>query len=151
MGVRLSEAETTEFLEASHTGILSTLRADGSPASVPLWFVVLDGSVYFRTLAESAKAKHLRKDPRVAFLVESGEAWKDLKAVVLSGTGEIQEDAAVKERVEAAINAKYADHLMPESVPDATQEHYAVEPVIVKIVPERRTLTWDNSKLTRKD
>jgi nitroimidazol reductase NimA-like FMN-containing flavoprotein (pyridoxamine 5'-phosphate oxidase superfamily) len=86
----MDESEISEFLKSSHTGVLATLRSDGAPAIVPLWFVVIDGHVCVRTLRASAKAKHLINDPRLSFLVESGKAWAQLKAVVLYGVGELK-------------------------------------------------------------
>src|SRR5579862_2744345 len=88
VSVRMDDAEALAFIEAAHTGILATVRADGSPALSPLWFVVLDATVVLRTLAASAKVRHIRRDPRVSFLVESGLAWQELKATIIYGTAE---------------------------------------------------------------
>jgi PPOX class probable F420-dependent enzyme len=143
----MNESEISDFLATSHTGILATLRSGGAPAMVPLWFVLLDGSVYVRTLRSSAKAKHVMDDPRVSFLVESGQAWVELKAVVLHGVAELVDTPELTSRIDAALAEKYADFLMPSSTPSHTREHYAASRVYIRIVPTRRTLTWDNSKL----
>src|SRR5262249_34213314 len=147
VGVRMNEGEALGFLESVHTGILATLRADGSPALTPLWFVVLDGDVFVRTLAASRKAEHLRRDPRVSFLVESGLAWAELKAVVVYGRAQIETDPELTARVDAALESKYEGFRMPAAAPSKTKGHYAAERVYVRIVPERANLTWDNSKL----
>ena len=42
MSVRLSEDEAWSVIEGSHTGIITTLRADGSPVTLPMWFVVIE-------------------------------------------------------------------------------------------------------------
>lgn len=149
MGVRMTEEEIDNFLAAGYTGILATVRKDGSPAMVPLWYVIADGSVFVRTLAASAKAKHVKADPRVSFLVESGVAWAELRAVIMHGTAVAEEGPEVIAAVDAAFDAKYADYKMPEKTPDATRRHYAADRVRLRIVPERKTLTWDNSKLLR--
>ena len=83
MGVRLSEDEAWEMLANSHTGIITTLRRDGWPVSLPMWFAVVDRKIYMRTLAASKKALRIKRDQRACFMVESGEAWKDLAAVVV--------------------------------------------------------------------
>lgn len=147
MGVRLDDDETWAFLDAAHTGILGTLRADGSPALVPMWFVALDRAVHLRTLASSAKAGHIRRDPRVSFLVESGLAWAELKAVVLHGVAEVVEDRGLCTRIDAAFDAKYEGFRTPENVPEATRRHYAARRVHLRVVPGGRPLTWDNAKL----
>jgi PPOX class probable F420-dependent enzyme len=146
MSVRLTPEEIQAFLEGSHTGILSTLRRDGSPASVPMWFVVHEGDVFVRTLARSRKAGHIRRDPRVSFLVERGLAWAELKAVVLRGTMAAEQDADVIAAVDAAFDAKYADFTMPQATPDATRTHYAAQRVHLRLTVEKAR-TWDNAKL----
>ena len=40
MSVRMTSDEAWEFVAAAHTGILTTLRADGFPISLPVWFIV---------------------------------------------------------------------------------------------------------------
>ncbi len=143
----MDESEISDFLTAAHTGILATLRSDGAPAIVPLWFVFLDGSVYIRTLRSSAKAKHVMDDPRVSFLVETGQAWAELKAVVLHGNAELVEAPEATSRIDQALAEKYAAFLMPTNTPSRTREHYAADRVYIRIMPTRRTLTWDNSKI----
>lgn len=147
MGVRMSEGEVREFLRGSHTGILSTLRGDGRPVAVPMWFVLDRGEVVVRTLAGSRKAANLRRDPRVAFLVEAGRAWAELRAVLIQGTAEAEAGAAAIARIEAAFAAKYDGFLMLEEAPEASRRHYSAGRVHVRIRADGRPLSWDNSKL----
>jgi PPOX class probable F420-dependent enzyme len=147
VSVRLDEDEVRAFLDQGHTGILATLRSDGSPAVMPLWYVQVDGSVFVRTLARSRKAKALAADPRVSFLVESGRAWAELKAVVLYGRAEAETDPDVIAAVDASLATKYAAFTMPAVASDDTRRHYAQERVHLRIVPDRRALTWDNAKI----
>ena len=49
MGVSLSEDEAWAFIESSMTGIVTTMRGDGFPLALPVWFVALDHMIYFRT------------------------------------------------------------------------------------------------------
>ncbi len=64
MGVRLTEDEAWERLATSHTGIITTLRRDGWPVSLPMWFSVVDRKIYMRTLAASKKAVRIKRDAR---------------------------------------------------------------------------------------
>ena len=82
MGIQLDQDELDEFLESSHTMILATIRKSGEPFMTPLWYVYMDGAIYFSTPAQSAKVEHLKRDSRVCCLIEEGERWVDLKAVV---------------------------------------------------------------------
>ena len=71
--MRLSNKEAWEVLAGAHTGILTTLKADGTPISLPMWFVAMDQRVYVMTPARTKKVARVTRNPRVSFLVESGE------------------------------------------------------------------------------
>jgi PPOX class probable F420-dependent enzyme len=148
MSVRMSPDEAMARIEAAHTGIVTTLRRDGMPIAVPMWFCVVDGAVHFRTLAVTKKAARLRNDPRVSFLVEGGERWAELWAVHLAGTAAFVENPAVMERFEAAMDAKYSAFRTQRSqMADNTREHYERPHVVIRIDAEERIVSWDNAKL----
>jgi PPOX class probable F420-dependent enzyme len=146
--VRLTRDEAWAELAAAHTGILTTLRADGMPIALPVWFVAFDERVYVSAPGHTKKLARLRHDPRASFLVESGERWAELRAVHLTGQTRFVEDPALLERVRVALDEKYgAFRTQREAMPDATREYYAVTTVTIEIVPDERILTWDNSLL----
>jgi PPOX class probable F420-dependent enzyme len=68
----MTEDEWRRFvMEGTHTGKLATVRKDGSPSVVPIWFVLDDeGAFVFTTGSGSAKAQAMRRDPRVALVVD---------------------------------------------------------------------------------
>ena len=43
--VRLNEDEIWSFLEQGHTGILTSLRRDGTPIALPVWYAVHERTV----------------------------------------------------------------------------------------------------------
>src|SRR5580692_4613305 len=108
MSIRLTPDEAWDVLDRSHTGILTTLRADGAPLTLPTWFVALDRTICFTTPSRTKKVARLRRDPRASFLVESGERWAELQAVHLGGHVELIDDEPTKVRIDAAMDAKYA-------------------------------------------
>jgi PPOX class probable F420-dependent enzyme len=147
MTIRLTADEAWEAVGAAHTGILTTLRRDGMPIALPVWFVVDDRTLAMTTPAGTKKLARVRHDPRASFLVESGERWVELRAVHLTGRVEIVEDATAKSRIEAAVNDKYAAFRPPvANLPAATQAYYASQ-VFLRFVPEGRILTWDNGRI----
>jgi hypothetical protein len=147
MSVRLSDDEAWEVLSTAHTGILTSLRGDGMPVSLPVWFVVDGRSVLVAGPASSYKFLRLRRDPRAAFLVESGLAWKELSAVHLIGLGEIvarPDWEAVDER----FDAKYGGFRTPRSeMPASARARYDGARSLVRVIPTERLLTWDNHRL----
>jgi PPOX class probable F420-dependent enzyme len=150
MSIRLTVDEAWEAVESAHTGILTTLRRDGMPIALPVWFVVDDRSVALMTPAGTKKIARIRHDPRASFLVESGEQYAELRGVHLTGRVEVVEDALATSRIEAAVEAKYAAFRPPaDSLPAAAQAYYAKQ-VFLRFVPEGRILTWDNARLVMK-
>jgi PPOX class probable F420-dependent enzyme len=139
------------FLDQSHTGILTTLRSDGWPLALPVWFVCHKERVYVRTPERSRKVARVRRDARVCFTVETGLAWADLKAVVLTGRGHVLAEGGEKELALSAIADKYESFGVPtDKVPDATIRHYATPPSVIRIDPDDQYISWDNRKLRRK-
>lgn len=142
----VTQDDAWEFVAGSHTGILTTLRSDGAPVSLPMWFVVVDRAVYLSTPPRAAKLARLRRDPRAAFLVESGRAWVDLRAVHLSGRIQVVDDPSTRTAVRGLLDGKYtAYRLPPEQLPAAARAAYA-DRVILRLEPEGRLLRWDNSR-----
>ena len=147
MSVRLSADEAWAVLEGSHTGIFTTLRRDGMPIALPVWFVVLDRTICVSAPSRTKKLQRLRHDPRASFLVESGEKWAELEAVHLTGTVEFVEDQADIERIADAIQTKYAPFQGDRSaMPERTREHYAGR-TFLRLVPDERIISWDNRRI----
>jgi hypothetical protein len=148
--VRLSPDEAWDTIEQSHTGVFTTLRRDGTPISLPVWFVVLDRRVYMTTPGRTKKVARVRHDGRASFLVESGERWAELKAVHLTGRAFLVDDDALEERVRVASDEKYeAFRTAPREMPSATRQHYAQSSEVICFVPDERILSWDNDRLFR--
>jgi PPOX class probable F420-dependent enzyme len=150
MSVRLSPDEAWAFVERSHTGIFTTLRRDGMPIALPVWFVVVDRTICLSAPSRTKKLARLRHDPRASFLVEVGDRWAELEAVHFTGRVEFVEDEAEVDRIGAAIQAKYAPFQSDHStMPEATQRHYAGR-TFLRLVPDERFLSWDNRKIELK-
>ena len=147
MGIRLTEDEAWEAVESAHTGTLTTLRRDGMPIALPVWFAVEDRAVVLMTPSSTKKVARVQWDPRASFLVESGEKYVDLRGVHLTGRIEIVEGDDAKARIEAAVNAKYAAFRpAADALPAKAQAFYAQQ-AFLRFLPEGRILTWDNARL----
>jgi Pyridoxamine 5'-phosphate oxidase len=145
--VRLTEAEAWTLVAAAHTGIFTSLRRDGTPISLPLWFVVDDHTIWLSTPASSKKVTRVRNNPRTSFLVESGERWAELAAVHLTCTATVVEGDEVA-WVEAEKARKYgAFRTARRAMPERTRDHYGGARAAIRLDPDARVLTWDNSRL----
>ncbi|HQV57821.1 MAG TPA: pyridoxamine 5'-phosphate oxidase family protein [Ilumatobacteraceae bacterium] len=147
MSVRLTDDEVWSALEGAHTAVLTTLKRDGAPIALPVWFAVVERSVYISTPAQSKKLARVRRDPRASLLIESGERWVDLVAAHLSGYLEVVDDQTEIDAATQAIDRKYAAFRPAVAkLPAATRQHYAGR-TMLRFVPHGKVLSWDNSKI----
>src|SRR5438876_1621908 len=145
VSIRLSKEEAWEELARTHTGILTSLKSDGTPITLPLWFVALDERIYFSAPARTKKIARLRRNPRCCFLVESGTYWRELRAVLVTGNARELTDQDAKRRVREALDAKYDSYRSTRSnMPKETRSVYeAPGSTMFELVPDERILTWD--------
>jgi PPOX class probable F420-dependent enzyme len=76
----MTKSEIKKFLmKDTFTGKLATVKKNGSPHVVPIWFVVEEinsrnrntvGNIYFTTGRDSVKAKNIQRDSRVSICVD---------------------------------------------------------------------------------
>jgi PPOX class probable F420-dependent enzyme len=76
----MTKSEIKKFLmKDTFTGKLATVKKNGSPNVVPIWFVVEEinsrnrntvGNIYFTTGRDSVKAKNIQRDSRVSICVD---------------------------------------------------------------------------------
>lgn len=147
--VRMSEAETEDFLGSAMKVQVATVNADGSPHLTTLFYVLDEGRVAFWTYARSQKIRNLERDPRVACLVETGEDYFALRGVSLSGTAEIIRDrgsllrigTAVAQRMAGVRDAAALGELGRSEVQRQAQKRVAV------VVTAQKVATWDHRKM----
>src|SRR5580704_11726496 len=85
---KLTDQEMMDFLaERSHLARIATVRADGSPSVVPVWFIFEGGKVLITPRKHSAFLQNLRREPRVAITIDE-EAGRYRK-VLFEGKAEI--------------------------------------------------------------
>jgi PPOX class probable F420-dependent enzyme len=146
--IRLGIDEVWETLRHAHTGVLTTLRRDGVPISLPVWFAALDRRIYVSGPAHTKKFARIARDPRVGFLVESGDRWAELLGVHLTGIARVIDDPALLERVAVALTDKYAGFRTPrDEMPDPTRANYETAVTTIEITPDDRVLSWANARL----
>ena len=147
VSIRLSADEAWDVLASSHTGIFTTLRADGSPVALPVWFVTLDRTICIGAPTRTKKIARVRRDPRASFLVESGERWAQLQAVHVSGLVEIVAKQAVSDQIAELLDEKYAAfRTAAAAMPAATRQHYDGR-TFLRLRPSGRLLSWANARI----
>jgi len=82
--------QARDFLQANHRAVLSTLRRDGRPQLSPVGATVdAEGRVIVSTPETTAKARNLRRDPRVSLCAFSDGFYGPW--VQVEGTAELVE------------------------------------------------------------
>lgn len=147
-GVRLAPEEAWEMVTNSHTGIYTTLKKDGTPIALPVWYVVLDNIIWMSTPERSKKVTRIKNNSRSSFLVESGELWRELKAVHLTGTSDMPEVSdELAQRIREAMDVKYGAYRTKTSaMPDSAKAAYA-KSVTIRFAPDERIVSWSNAQI----
>jgi PPOX class probable F420-dependent enzyme len=102
----MTEAEMREFLlEGTRTAKVATVMADGAPHVMPVWFVLDGDRIVFTTGRSSVKGRDLRRDPRVAIVVE--DDTPPFAFVHVRGRAQISEDLDAMLPFATAIGARY--------------------------------------------
>jgi PPOX class probable F420-dependent enzyme len=102
----MSREEGLAFLaEGTRTGMLATVREDGRPHVVPVWFLVDDGRIVFTTWHTSVKVDNLRRDSRAALVADLPEP--PYAYVAVEGTVTFSDDPAEVRRYATRIGGRY--------------------------------------------
>lgn len=143
--IAMTEAEAAAFLDAERTVICATNGRDGWPHLMPLWYVVRDGELWAWTYAKSQKARNLERDPRATLQVEAGEAYEELRGVMITAETVIHRDIELVTDLGAEIFRRYGDGALGDDFMDAVRRQ-ATKRIGMQFRP-RSTATWDHRKL----
>ena len=145
--IAMTAPELSAYLAQQRRIILITNGAGGLPHPMPMNYGVdAEGRVVIATFRKSQKVKNLERDPRATLLVESGDAYAELKSAVLYCDVEIIGDAAGIAENMALIRA---DSAMADSMSAAMSEQVRAalaKRVVLRFTPFR-VVSWDHGKL----
>ena len=143
--IRMTDEEMWNFIEGCKSLQVATLNKSGSVQLTTLWFAIVDGAIIFETFTKSQKIVNLKRDPRIAVLVEDVTAYDQLRGVSINGRAELIDDPAQVERYAEAVVRKNNPEVPPEMVGQAAKA-MAQKRTVVIIRPER-IASWDHRKL----
>jgi PPOX class probable F420-dependent enzyme len=102
----MTPEEIRSFLmTGTRTGKLATIRADGRPHVVPIWFVLRDDHLVFNTHTDSVKARNMRREPRVAISVD--DQTPPYSFVAIEGVAAIGENDPELLQIATEIGGRY--------------------------------------------
>ena len=144
--IRMTDEEALAFLEEQRTVICATNGHDGFPHLMPLWYVVRSGTLWAWTYAKAQKTKNLERDPRATLQVETGDAYDQLRGLMLRTQAVLHRDEATLLGFVDALAARYA---APGADPEAMREGFArqiTKRVAIEFAEVGR-ISWDHRKL----
>jgi hypothetical protein len=134
----MSDERRRAFLmQGTRTGKLATMRRDGRPHVVPIWFVLDGDDLLLTTGRDSVKARAMRRDPRVSLCVD--DEMPPYAFCRVDGVVELSDD--VDEMLEWAtrIGARYMGE---ERAQEIGRRNAVPEEVLVRLRPQR-TVAFD--------
>jgi PPOX class probable F420-dependent enzyme len=138
--IRFTPEEEAAFLRDNPKCALATIDQDGFPHIVAMGFYVGDdGAFYMTSYAKAQKVLNIRRNPKVALMVETGGVYAELQGVMVRGACEIIEDL---DTVRAVMNHRRGN---PESGRRGSTDS-APKRVVLKVTPHKTT-SWDHKKL----
>ncbi|WP_369218188.1 pyridoxamine 5'-phosphate oxidase family protein [Streptomyces flavofungini] len=91
--IMMTPDELDAFLAAQRTCRVATVSKDGAPHVSTLWFHWDGTSLWLYSTTRSKRWADLRRDGRIAVVVDAGEEYGELRGVELSGTVEFVGEA----------------------------------------------------------
>ena len=143
--IALTAEEQEQFLDEGWTLQVATNGPGGFPHLAPMWYVMIDGVVHFTTFGKSQKILNLRRDPRISVMLETGQAYEELRGLVIRGNAEIDEDVQTTASVMSVVGNKYRGLPIATETPEEALPA-AAKRVTVRVRPER-VYSWDHTKL----
>jgi PPOX class probable F420-dependent enzyme len=111
---RMSKEECLQFLRTPvRTGKLATVRKDGRPLIVPVWYDLEGEILVFMTAQDSSKARNMRRDPRVSLCVD--DEVTPFAYVELEGTVVLTDDADQARYWATRIGGRYMGQELAEA------------------------------------
>ena len=140
--IQLSPDEQAAFFREQRKGALATLDQHGFPHVVAMNYFAKDGVFYMTSYAKAQKVVNIRRNPKVALMIEKGDGYAELRGVMVRGRCEIIESAeAVRAAFAGMAEARGTTPARPSGAGDSAPKR-----VVLKISPEKTT-SWDHSKL----
>ena len=130
---KMTETEIREFLaHGTRTAKLATVGRSGAPHVVPVWFLLDGGQLVLTTGAESVKGRNLRRDPRVAVVVD--DETPPFAFVHIRGRAALSEDPGELLRYATEIGGRY---MGADRAEEFGRRNASSGELLVRITPER--------------
>jgi PPOX class probable F420-dependent enzyme len=129
----MTPPEVARFLmDGTRTAKVATTNSGGQPHVMPVWFVLDGNDLVFMTGARSVKGRNLRRDPRVALVVDDDVA--PYAFVHIRGRATLSEDMDELLRFATEIGGRY---MGPDRAEEFGRRNAVPGELLVRVIPER--------------
>jgi PPOX class probable F420-dependent enzyme len=142
--ITMTDEEVAAYLDEQRVLNVATIGPTGHPHVVAMWYVLLDGQPAFWTFAKSQKVMNIRRDPKITGLVESGEAYNELRGVELVGTARLIEDYESIRDLGIRVSTKYTGAPSDAALPFIEKQAQKRIGVVIDV---ESVVSWDHTKL----
>ncbi|KZB88693.1 PPOX class F420-dependent oxidoreductase [Amycolatopsis regifaucium] len=135
MPEKMTDEQRRAFLaEGTRTAVFATVRPDGRPHAVPVWFAVDGDDILVNLGADTVKGRALKENPRVSVVVD--DPLPPYSFVSVEGVAEIVTDPEEIRRGSRPIAERYLGDAGQETIDGWLA--YATSPgkVLVRVRPE---------------
>ena len=149
--ITMTADEIHAFFAESMTLQVATIGKDGFPHVAPMWFVVEDNRVVFRSFSKSQKIVNLERNPKLTVLIESGLDYSELRGVMIKGEARLITDRDYVLAMYGKLAARYPMindepvDLDPEAL-EAAFGRMADKNTAVVVEPVK-IISWDHRKI----
>lgn len=147
--VRMTDEEVDLFLTGRRVMNLATVRPDGRPHLVAMWYGwAPDGRLALATYSRSQKVLNLRRQPLLTALVEDGERYTELRGVQLVCDVTLSDDRDVVNAIGESLYERYhAEHDGPLTDEIRPFVHAGMAKRTGVLLDVVEIATWDHAKL----
>ena len=126
--------DVRRFLQEPRFAVVATINDDGTPQQTVVWFELQGEEIMLNTARGRVKDRNLRRDPRLALVVEDGYRF-----VSIRGVARLVDDQAVAQPDIHRLAVRYHDEATAER---QVRDQFAKEERISIYVPLDRVTTY---------
>ncbi|MBK5233909.1 MAG: pyridoxamine 5'-phosphate oxidase family protein [Thermoleophilia bacterium] len=145
--IQLTDEEIIGFLDEQRVMIATTNGVRGWPHSMPLWYLPRNGETWAWTYAKSQKVRNLERDNRATILIETGDAYAELRGVMFEAEAVLHNDTETVTSFARELGVRYSKETGVDG--DGAAEVFASQiskRVVMQFKPVN-TASWDHRKL----
>ncbi|MFH1327334.1 MAG: pyridoxamine 5'-phosphate oxidase family protein [Candidatus Bathyarchaeota archaeon] len=142
MSLKMDEKTVEDFLLNGRILRMASVNKDGSPHIVPVWYLYENGKFYFTTNVNHVKVKNIKNMNKVAFTIDVGKGYSDLKGVIVHGIAKVTLEPEFFTDKFNKIISKYVGDLNHR----VAKELLTMDNCVIEITPYKK-ISWDFGKI----